>query len=302
MTTPPTTDVREWLRQHHPDKATDRGRISGEGMALYTEAHPPLDDDYDAGVTAADFPPDEPEKPASETKPRRVRTTRPRARSKLTAWLTGEQDGKEGKSRKRFPRVKLDKLVERAWSQLAEAAPVLPLEKMLYAQAPFAGLVLEDTLKGTVVDKVLQPVARAEEKAEAIGGLLGPPMFIMGVMATAPPPCQACDGAGGLPVNGEPGLMQACPACRGSGSQPASMQHRAMMGGLKMSLMAMSETMGGRLEEVQQRAAVNKERARKIDRFIEWLFDMPAGEAPSEMEDEAIRRAQEMAGPDTMDG
>src|SRR5258708_30564827 len=89
VTTPPTTDVREWLRQHHPDKATDRGRISGEGMALYTEAHPPLDDDYDAGRTAADFPPDEPEKPASETKPPRVSTTRRRAHSPLPTGLTG---------------------------------------------------------------------------------------------------------------------------------------------------------------------------------------------------------------------
>src|SRR5258708_7843882 len=172
VTTPPTTDVREWLRQHPRDRAPAGGGTPGGGRALSTGAPPPLDDDYDAGVTAADFPPDEPEKPASETKPRRVRTTRPRARSKLTAWLTGEQDGKEGKSRKRFPRVKLDKLVERAWSQLAEAAPVLPPEQRLDGQAPFAGLVLEDQLKGTVVDKVLQPVARAEEKAEAIGGPL----------------------------------------------------------------------------------------------------------------------------------
>lgn len=315
-----TTDVREWLKANHPEAVSERGRLSAAGKQLYADAHPGADyrdgvgpDDFtqagDPPDDPADYPPADPpadrpaggargaEQPSAESKPRRVRSTRRKPRSRIGAWLTGEQKPKTGgAAKKRLPRVPLDRMIERVWSQLAEAAPAPPLEKMLYAQAPFAGMVIEDALAGTVVDRMLQPIARAEDKAIALGGLIGPPLFIVGVMATAPEPCEKCEGRGGIPVPGDVnGALAVCQACRGGGTEPPSFEHKAALGGLRLSLMAMTEAMGDRMDQVMERAAENKERGRQVERFIDWLFEIPKPGA-GDVEDEAVRRATEMAG------
>ena len=48
-------------------------------------------------------------------------------------------------------------------------------------QAPVAGLIMEDIVKGTFADRALQPVARAEEKAEKGLALIAPPLCVVGL-------------------------------------------------------------------------------------------------------------------------
>jgi hypothetical protein len=67
--------------------------------------------------------------------------------------------------------------------QIAPINP--PMARVLHMQAPIAGLVLEDEIKGTVVDKVLQPIARTEKKGEVVFGLAGPPVLV-GILTAKP--------------------------------------------------------------------------------------------------------------------
>ena len=50
-------------------------------------------------------------------------------------------------------------------------------------EAPVAGMILEDAVKGTFVDTVLQPFARAGEQGKAIGALMGPPVLVAAMQA-----------------------------------------------------------------------------------------------------------------------
>jgi hypothetical protein len=293
------TDVREWLRRQHPDQAiSERGKIRADWQAEYDAAHPdgPPEGDY-SGVTEADFPPDDAQERVAESKPRRVRGTRTPAARAGTGWRWGRRDGKPKAPRKKLPRVPVDRLIEHFWGQLAWAAsPVPPLEKMLYAQAPFAGTVLDDVVRGTIIDGPLQVAARMEEKFQALNGLLGPPVCIMLALANAPAPCQACGGRGGVLAapNGqaEPQPVP-CPQCEGTGAEPASAIYAGAMGGLRFSLMSMTDAIGDGMERVMERAAENKRKARQVDAFIEWLFEMPRD---GDVEEEAVARVGQMVG------
>jgi hypothetical protein len=53
-------------------------------------------------------------------------------------------------------------------------------------QAPVAGLVLEDQVKGTIVDRALQPLARGQERLEGVGALVVLPAAIAAL--------EACEG------------------------------------------------------------------------------------------------------------
>lgn len=78
------------------------------------------------------------------------------------------------------PRVAVDRLISHAWTVLARVvAPVsMPVARVLELQAPVAGLVLEDVVKGTVVDRVLQPLARIEGGGETAFAMIGPPLLV----------------------------------------------------------------------------------------------------------------------------
>lgn len=292
-----TTDVRAWLVDNgHEIKG--HGRIPGELQAKYDEAHgagSPGDgphagsvpDDYGGGVTAADFPPAPDDEPAAavsdaETRPRRVRAERagPLALLRRGARTkTGQPKPKRAAAK--HARVSLASLVEDAWSQLAwAAAPLPPMQKLLYAQAPFAGIALEDAVRGTAADRWLQPVARAAEKGKAIGGLMMPPMALMAVLATAPQPQQ---------IDTPEGPQLAWP-------EP-SIQHKGALLSFRWSLMLMAEAGALRLDEYAAKAAANEERGRQADEFMAWILgvDVPA-EAPAPAEEEAVRRAQQMFG------
>lgn len=82
--------------------------------------------------------------------------------------------------RGRGPRVPVDSLISGAWGLLARmAAPInIPVSRVLAVQAPIAGMVLEDVVKDTVVDKLLQPIATVGQGGEVVFALVGPPLIV----------------------------------------------------------------------------------------------------------------------------
>ena len=309
MTT--NTDVRKWAREHGIP-VTNRGPIAAELRERYEAEHGDGTADpivfggpgYDGGVTEADFPPaledradpripaEAPEAPADvddhqaqtparqeETRPKKV--TAPNAFQRWRDRNKPKAAARAGAGRKRA-RVSLAGLIEDTWSQMAWAAtPLPPMQRLLHAQAPMAGIALEDALRGTMVDKALQPFARAEDKAKAVGGLMLPPMALMGVLATAPQPQQ---------VQTDDGPAMAWP-------EP-SIQHKGALLTLRWSLMLMAETGAAHLEEYQAKAEAAAVRAEQADRFMAWLlgWEEPAPPEGAEQEEEAVARARAMFG------
>lgn len=82
-------------------------------------------------------------------------------------------------------RVPVDRIIARGWQFLAQmVAPInIPVARVLDMQAPVAGLILEDNIKSTMVDKILQPLARVEERGEVAFALLGPPILVGAITA-----------------------------------------------------------------------------------------------------------------------
>lgn len=290
-----TTDVREWAKAKGIDIGA-HGRIPAHVREQYeSENTSPQEDaypapapgpDYDQGITDADFiTADEPPEPGpghpAEVKPRRVRTPRPATAGVFARWRK-PKTGKTTRPARKLPRVSIAGLIEDAWSQMAwAAAPIPPMQRLLYAQAPFAGIALEAALKDTVVDRVLQPAARAEEKAKAVGGLVMPPLALLAVLATAPRPYEITNEDGTTALTWpEPALA-----------------HKTALINLRWSLMLMAETGQVHLEEYKAKAEAASARGRMADEFMAWILGMDLPDEPAvREEEEAVRRAQAMFG------
>jgi hypothetical protein len=306
-----TTDIREWAKAQGIEGIGGKGPLSAEIRAQYDQAHTAGNGDDPAGgaypgedgaevVTAASAP------AAPQSDPRQAERvpTRPRAATSargrgFLARLRGPSAGPRAKpaakAGKKLPRVSLASLIEDGWSQMAFASSGMPpMQRLLQAQAPFAGLALEDALAGTVIDRALQPVARAEDKAKAVGGVMFPPMALMMALATAPVP-QYVEGTD------PPEYVWPEPTTR----------HKGALLTLRWSLMLWSEAGEARLDEYRARAEQNAERGAQADRFMAFIlgYDDPAEGQGDEMtggpgaeaaavnaEDEAVRRAQQLFG------
>lgn len=298
-----TTDIREWAKGQGISVRT-KGPLPDDVRAQYDAAHADpdalyvlpdgtADGDGQADVaTAAPPPPPADPKQAERTpaRPPKAPAARPGgllARIRGAGTGTTSARGRARPAAKKFPRVSLANLIEDAWGQFAwAAAPMPPMQRLLQAQAPFAGLALEDALAGTVADRVLQPIARAEDKAKAVGGIMFPPMALMLAMATAPAP---------VVVEGTDPPQYMFP-------EPTA-QHKAALMTLRWSLMLWSEAGAARLDEYKARAEANAERGAQADRFMAWILgyedQAPGADADAaavSAEDEAVRRAQEMFG------
>lgn len=81
------------------------------------------------------------------------------------------------------PRVSVERVVSGGWRLLAQIArPInLPVARVLDVQAPVAGLLLEDVVRNTLVDRVLQPIARAAQGGEIAFALMGPPLLVAAI-------------------------------------------------------------------------------------------------------------------------
>jgi hypothetical protein len=87
----------------------------------------------------------------------------------------------KGAAKKKTPhkRIPVDEFIAGAWRGLAGFCRPLPAtSRLLKIQAPVAGVILEDTIRRTVVDKWMQPLARAQQSGTAMFALAGPPILV----------------------------------------------------------------------------------------------------------------------------
>lgn len=93
----------------------------------------------------------------------------------------------KGSKTPRGPRQSVERLIGAVWGMGARMMlPVSwPVANVLKAQAPVAGMVLEDVVKNTVVDTVLQPLARIGKGGEIALALIGPPILV-GLISSKP--------------------------------------------------------------------------------------------------------------------
>lgn len=299
-----TTDIRKWAKEQGFEVGA-KGPVSPDVKAQYDAAHdggddyPPAEDEQGgqgAEVATATAPP--PAERQAERTPGKPKT-KPAARGRdILGRLRGRAAPR--KPAKRLPRMSLANLIEDAWGQMAWAAsPMPPMQRLLQAQAPFAGIALEDALAGTFADRALQPIARAEDKAKAVGGLVMPPVALMLALATAPVPVVTVDDTTGAEAYTWP--------------EP-SMQHKGALMTLRWSLMLWSEAGQARLDEYRERAEASAERGRQADEFMAYILTGARSDAAPEprgqdgadplreavnAEEEAVRRAQQLFGDQT---
>lgn len=198
-------------------------------------------------------------------------------------------------------------LIEDAYADMAWAAGgIPPLARLLNAQAPIAGVVLDRAVKDTVGDRMLQPVARNYERVKVGMALIGTPAALMATLATAPMP--VLDPATGqpmlVPVVDETGR----PVANEDGSpvmslrmNPPSMQHKLALLNLRYCVRAMADVAGGQaMARVQARADDNAARDDQVNDFIGFLLGVPV---PEGAEETAAREARDaglrLAGIDT---
>lgn len=197
---------------------------------------------------------------------------------------------KPGAPRRRTPRdrgpwVPTAGVIESVWSQLAWAArPIPPIQKVLAAQAPMAGVALEDVTRGTFIDRVaLQPAARARGKAEAVNAMLGPPLWtaaiaMFGGMVTRP---QARPD----------GVIVQVPVTDDAGQIIWDDKTSMMIGGLRFSLMSWLKIGQRHSAEIIQQADELAALGREADELIAWILAPPEpGQTPREAEAEARAR------------
>lgn len=167
--------IISWGRANGWDIAEDAARLpSGLRAAFDAAAGDSLSDA--ANPTVAGLEPDDDTERAPVIK---KETVAERARTAINnARKTGTTPKRKNKATR--PRVPVDRIISRGWEILARVVtPVhMPVGRVLQMQAPVAGALLEDTVKGTLADKVLQPLARAGEGGELIAAMAGPPLLV----------------------------------------------------------------------------------------------------------------------------
>jgi|HubBroStandDraft_5_1064220.scaffolds.fasta_scaffold99988_3 hypothetical protein len=188
-----TTDIREWARRQGIEIG-DRGRIPADIRDAYQAEQ--AGDDFVARP-AGDFeqPPDPTAAgPSQRSSPPRPATTAEDAPSSA-AMTAGETPPAPGKKKKPWQRIQIPKddkpraagrrvpletWIGRAWKGLAyiTGAGTTPTSRVLNLQAPVAGIVVDDMIKGTLPDRVLQPLARMGEGGKDVAALVGFPLLV----------------------------------------------------------------------------------------------------------------------------
>jgi hypothetical protein len=241
------TEMRSWLRDHGED-VPERGRLNADMIARYEAGNPDWDtaDGDDAIADADELEPSVPMQP--EKPPRTARTARQaKRRQPVGDRLFGKREPKPAAGRKpKHKRVSVEHLIGRGWEAVARLAQPLslPMSRCLQVQSPVAGLILEDIVAGTVVDRVLQPVARAEEKAEKVLALIAPPILVLAIEASQQLP-----------------------------PQQMMMRQAILMPMLKESLRVWLQVAGPKVEQAAAREAEYQEKfGRTIDEMIGLFF------------------------------
>lgn len=183
-------EIREWARGEGIEVPA-RGRLAPTFRERYDQAHPVDDDQAPGQLSADDMAVDDQAPaeqrptlpaglaPAGDGTPEKAPTSPHRPRLTLLGGGRRQRAPKPAARSRR--RVSLESTAAGAWELLASAAArsgLTPTARVLGMQAPVAGVILEDALRGTVVDRVLQPLARMGDKGGSVVALLAPPVLV----------------------------------------------------------------------------------------------------------------------------
>jgi hypothetical protein len=269
-----STDVRAWLREQG-EPVPARGAIPQVLREKYEQAHPAgtvipgelIPEDYSMGVTEADFPPDdtvdEPAAAPAKGRERKPRTVKAPAAKGIRQRIFGGTGAKPKHAK--GPRVSLSDWAEETWSDLAWlTSPVPPLAKILTIQAPYAGAVFDDQVKGTVIDSALQPIAKYSGAFRALNGLAGPPVYV-GLICAVGQRVQL-HGPDGVPLVDELGN----PVTDYDGRTQMLFQ------GLRYSLLQMTKIAELNAEQIRERTQASADRMAAVEAMIEAIFGVPS--------------------------
>jgi hypothetical protein len=281
------TEVRTWAVAE--GNATSRGKLRAEVIDQWNADHPndpyepnPPRDGFTGNDGGPDYPADDfdsnfPDPGGSgdglgdtgETPPKRPRSA---AKPKGFKNPFSRAKAKPGAKKKTAPRISTEDLLGAAWRGAAKLlTPLPPLQRTLRMQAPVAGMLLDDIVQGTIVDPLLQPLARLASQGKTVQALAGPPVFV-GAIMTHQMQCAAADP----PTDPNPLFMAIA------------------VEGLRSSLMAWMDVAGPKFDMAMQREAEFEVKyGQRVDDMIALIFAPPASsEQESAAEEAAIRRAQ----------
>jgi hypothetical protein len=294
-----TKERRVWLAANgHPELEKGKGRIPaglaaeadegiaqdlaaaadwgpGAGPDAFVEADDPEPPEEDLGDAPGLAPPGIGQAPgagaaAAEERPQRPQ--RPKAARPAWPWSARAQQPKPARPKPKHKRLTVAPLIEDTCADLAWAARgIPPLQRLLYAEAPIMGVILDPHVKDTVADRVLQPVARNYERSKVAAALVGTPAFLMSTLATAPQPVIEVDADGAQRVAWEVIQTPEGPQ-QVMRMTPATPQHMASMLGLRYCVKALAQLSGDAMTRVQARAAENESINGQVDDFMGWLL------------------------------
>ena len=136
-------------------------------------------------------------------------------------------------------RVSLEGLITMGWNTLSAIMDNVnpPVARVLSMQAPVAGMVLEEEIRDTIADRVLQPIARASEGGRLAMALIGPPLLV-GALTYRPD------------------------------------QHTKIVPLLRQSLRLWIDVAGDKLEKrMEQEKKFEEEYGKKVDEMIDWFME-----------------------------
>jgi len=167
------TDIREWARA--------RGMSVGERGRLPRD----VQDAYAAENGDETVPRDSAEitELPTETAPLETRATGERPPGKAARKEPWWKRFTSGKVRRRASLETLGTVGYSIAAHVARTNGMVSVSRVLEWQSPVAGVVVDTALKGTIVDKVLQPIARAGERGEALAAMLGVPLLVAAISA-----------------------------------------------------------------------------------------------------------------------
>jgi hypothetical protein len=276
--------VRDWAVSEN--LARNRGKLPGHVIDQWDTDHP--DDPYQPGPPRDGFTGNAPDYPdadfdenfpdpdglgdTGETAPQRPKSRARTGSTKPGGFFSRRGSKKKPGSKKPLPRISTEDLLGAAWRGAAKLlTPLPPLQRTLRMQAPVAGMLLDDIVQGTIVDPLLQPLARLADQGKTVQALAGPPMFVGAIMAHQMQ-CAAADP----PADPNPLFMAIA------------------VEGLRSSLMAWMDVAGPKFDMAMEREAQFEAKyGQRVDDMIALIFAPPAtSEGESEAEEAAIRRAQ----------
>jgi hypothetical protein len=189
---PSTDDIREWGKQNGYEVG-ESGRLPRGLRTEYARAHSDIDPLADVSYeSVADTPTETFDFDAPMGAPTSVEEKRPQVNTSKTTvkdFFSSKTTKKRSSSRAKNtkPRVSAENSISFGWSLLARMLKPIspPMGRLLAIEAPVAGRLLDQPIKGTVIDKMIQPFARAEDGSKAVAALIVPPLLV-GAIDKAP--------------------------------------------------------------------------------------------------------------------